>query len=247
MVPISDIVKQYLNESGRGDSPHKMRGALRDAINVLREIHYDVNGVPTTIPVTMNANNQIIIPDELVKVVEIFRKSGETKVLLTESGDLSLRRNSINNPDDGNPNFNGGGALAVVEPSSHLNKLGQNIGGYYGLGGDNPTNTYVIDWENAVIQISPNIENSGLYMTYMTDPQQVNGKFMVDPMMREVLIAGIGWYQIRNRTYVPANLKQYSEKKFYDKLDAYSARLQPALTKQSLISLGRNNVKRAKF
>lgn len=246
MKPLLDVVKQYLIEQGK-ETPHDVRVTLNAAIQVVKMLHWDADGIPKTKLFQISANKQIVMPDDLVKVIEIYTTSSGYKVCLTQSGDLSLLRSTDdcgNEVLDTNTTYGGVGSYSTT----HYNNHGENIGRYYGVGSSS-IGWYVIDDEHGVIQIDPNSSFSALYMTYLSDISRVNGKFLVDPMAEECILAGIEWVLRRRKPsrLVSPNEKKALEVNFNNQVQAYIEKLQPAVTKQSAISLSRSGQKQSKF
>jgi hypothetical protein len=249
MKPLLDVVKQYLLEKGE-ETPHLTRRALNAAIQVVKMLHWDVDGVPITDLFTLTSNKQILIPDDMVKVIEVYTTASGSKVTLTPSADLALLRttddcgNITLTQTDGVPSS----AITNYPSTIHYNNHGENIGRYYGVNSSS-IGSYVIDDEKGVIQIDPNSPFTKLYITYLSDVSRVNGKFLVDPMAEECLLAGIRWVMNRGKSnrVIGYNEKKGLELDFDAQRRAYIEKLQPALTKQTAISLARSGQKQSKF
>lgn len=239
---LKDIAKEYLSEIGQ-ETPHTIRRVISAGIKVIDIMHYAATGVPKTDYFPVTANKQVLIPDDLVKLIEVYVMYNGVKSLLTESGDLGAIRtvdncgtNELQTPLTTGVNLG---------TTTHYNKNGENIGRYYGMSGAGGTGHYFIDLENKVIQLGANLPYSQVMLSYISNPERINGNFMVDPMMEECLLAGIHW--VTNRFKVSTGMAREMEINFENKRAEYVAMLQPAITKQGAISLARSGRKQSKF
>ena len=69
-VQLKDIVKEYLREQGK-KTTHDFTFYLDFAIQALREIDFDFTGTPISRFVTPNSNDQIVIPSDCVRIIDL--------------------------------------------------------------------------------------------------------------------------------------------------------------------------------
>ncbi len=184
---LDQVVREFLIEAQLPE--HKYVQALQFGIACLRELNFDVTGVPSIKILTVNADDTVDLPKDYINYIRLGFKD-------SAGGFQELGRNNLIAL---NRNLDDCGARDLVESdiprsasyvdyaSTHY-RNGQNTGAYYGLGGGNNINgLFRIDKEYNQIQLSGYRGGDTITLEYLSDPKKANGEFLVIPFAIETV------------------------------------------------------------
>lgn len=216
MQTIADVVDEFLIERGY-NGRHQYERVLNMAIRGLKEIWYDVSGVPSWTPLTLDSNNTSAIPCGLINVVrmcmningyglcEIALTTHMTPTLVEDNGTLEER--NINPKQDHSAFALDGG---YYDGDTNF-RFGQFVGGIYKGVGSNPY-MYRRNYDTNKFEFSSNVNN--VVLEYLADPSMVNGEYMVDPLIQDALMYWLFHADSRFKKSVGAGEKQFNQQRY---------------------------------
>lgn len=252
-VSLSDIVKEYLREKGQ-DTTHSFPRVLSAAVRALKELNWDITGSLVYAMCQKDSNNQIDIPTDCVRLVDVgvINSSGEF-VSIEYNKNYAPRRTY---DDCGNEvNLDSGNRLlgAVNDwgrgnnyGGLNVNRHGESVGRNYGIGSHSSIAQYGVDELNGKINISSDSKASNFMLIYLSNLETVNGKIMVHEFMVEPIMAGIEWIMARRLRSIGRGEKQILHSNFINEKNNLSLRMS-SLSASQLKFLGRHASKGAKF
>jgi hypothetical protein len=206
---VGTIVKEYLIEIG--DSQYnRFAKFFQYAVSGVREWNMDLTGLPQHALLTVNDNDTVDLPMDLLNwsFIGIIGDDG-LMYPLAQKKNISLQKSTDacgnDSPYRGNNEFIAT-SLIGVEPNVYAehSRNGELIGKYFGVGGGNNGNGY-FRWDKTACQLVLNGINfriSGVYIEYISDITAVNQDYDVHPYMIETLKAWIYWKSIqRDRNF----------------------------------------------
>ena len=195
---LESVVREYLFENGKTE--HRFAQALQFGISCLRELHYDVTGVPVIKILDVNSNDTVDLPDDYLNYIRIgfvdsigiLRELGRNpKIALNRTLDACGGRGERTTNEDssaGVPFYSGSEYTAT-----HI-RNSEEIGRFYGLGGGNNSyGTFRIDKDYGQIQLDCYIGGDTITIEYLADLNKTNGEFEVHPFSIETVKAWIDW------------------------------------------------------
>lgn len=214
-LPIKDIVKQYLREQGKKTN-HDFLFYLDFAIQALREIEYDFTGVPVSKFVTLNSNDQVVIPSGCVRIIDLGIVNSANHFISLGIGDKIANNREVDS--NGNPQkTNTTGQVGYIGTNNSLERSlhGENLGGNFGTNGHIIYGEWSVDYERGFINVNGGLDTTKKYMLiYLQDISTVNGEFLVHPFMREPILAGIELISKRRRPSTPMGVVKGLEHNF---------------------------------
>jgi len=220
MITLTEIVRDYMMEEER-DTRHKEAIYLHHAINGIRDLHYDVSGVVKSVALTVDTSKNICnLPDDFMREVGVAVIDGSGNLVnLSRSPHKIFKINdNCGNTTGGVPNSNGiddlGGGFYNTQAEHFRN--GQNIGNWFGIGGQQATGDYTINHAEKRIEFSSRTSNSYIVLKYLSEASQVNGQFEVHEYLREPIKNYIEWKDKQRKRYVGKGEVQFLHKQYVD-------------------------------
>ena len=214
-LPILTIVKDYLREQGK-KTTHDLAFYLDFAIQSLREMEYDFTGTPVSKFVTLNSNDQVVIPSGCVRIIDIGIVNSANHFISLGLGNKIANVRGVDS--DGNPQkqiSTGSSGGYGSNNSLEINHHGENMGGNFGSGGSVVYGEWSIDYERGFINVNGGLSTTDKYMIiYLQDISTINGEFLVHQFMREPIKAGIELFSKRRRKSTPQGVISALEHKF---------------------------------
>lgn len=212
---IGSLVDEYLIAKGYEGRQQYAR-LLNIAIRGLKEIHYDVTGATVWSGLALDEFGRACIPSNSIKIIALFmggasglvpiaRGSQSGKNTLEASG--NVQANYANNPD-GYLYDN----LDTYNTVARAWQSGQFVGGNYTGGGGNPY-TYSVNEALNKLEFSSNTGH-GVIIQYLADPNQVNGKYVVNPMVADAILQYIYYADNRFKSSVSEGAKAEMQRKY---------------------------------
>lgn len=240
-VKILDIVKQYLREQGK-KTTHDLTFYLDFAIQSLREMDFDFTGTPVSKFVTLNSNDQIVIPKDCLRIIDLGIVNSANHFI---SLGLGNKIANVRGADDyGNPeketssNVNNTYGFSGANDSLMRSRHGEDLGGHFGSGGRVIYGEWSIDYERGFINVNGGLNTTNKYMIiYLQDIKAINGEFLVHPFMKEPIMNGIELYSKRRRKGISQAMIDKLEQRFlwscYHMQDRFSSMTQNQMMNES--------------
>lgn len=247
MMTLSDITKGYLIERGQ-QTLHNFPWYLDLAITGLKQLWWDVNGVPQVAILTVDHLNRASLPKDYISIyrigflgadkrlVEIFKDprivtNFDQKFDCNSDSYVSPNTQAVRTPDSiGRPN-----------PGTHF-RNGEAMGGYFGREGGSKYG-YNLDLHNGVIEFSTNVTGD-VIIEYISNPKKINGAYQVHPWLEEPIKAWIEWASKRRKDSVGRGEKEQLKRNFYT--EKHNAKVKFATQSMgALINASRKTVNQA--
>lgn len=218
---LDQVVREYLLEAAEPE--HKYIQALQFGISCLRELNFDVTGVPVIKELVVNSDDTVDLPSDYINYVRLgFTSRGGGFQELGRNNQIALNRNlddcgarDARIPND-SLSSEGGYITAGVEYYGAHFRNGEATGGYYGLGGGNNVNgLFRIDKRYNQIQLSGYRGGDTITLEYLSDPAKADGEFTVIPFALETVKSYIRYMMALNHPRNISNapyLKQLHDK-----------------------------------
>ncbi len=211
---LEKVVREFLIETGRTE--HRFVQALQLGIACLRELHYDIMGVPVIKELTVSEIDTVDLPNDYLNYIRIgvtdshgfFREIGVNDGIalnrtLNDCGKRISRKKSTD--DSSSSDYN----IGNVEYSSVHYTNGENVGRYFGLGGGNNINGgFKIDKNYQQIQLDRYQGGATITLEYLADPNKTDGEFTVHPFAIETIKAWIDWKLTENNANIGAGVSE---------------------------------------
>ena len=224
MRTLDSIVKQYIGESGK-IGLHKYQLYLQYAINGLRELNFDVDGVDKEVLLTLGNTNVAYVPNDLVSINKVFMLGANGHQQEVYEDNTLNSRLTDDCGDDvrvGNDKSVGEYPYTAEELTEHTSD-GEWIGRQFGLGGGSSYG-YRYNREQGRLEFTSNI-NSPLILQYIGDPQRLDGKLVVNDMAVEALLLWIRYSELRFKNKVALGEKQIAKDSFFSAKQHYMLRV----------------------
>lgn len=247
---LDSIVREYLIEASEPE--HKYFKALQFAISGLRELHYDVIGVPVIKNLTVNSDSTVDLPADYVSYVRLgvtnldgtFHPLGINRniALNRNLNDCGILEQRPNVDTDGDTYFIPG----YQYTASHF-RNGENVGRYYGYGGgQNRFGYFNIDTTNNQIQLSL-FEGDTITIEYISDPLRADEEYNVHPFAVETLKAWIRWKMVSSNPNRPLQAGMIEKKEFTRNIKITRARFKSFSVEDMLEAFRKGNKAAPKF
>ena len=195
-IPLKEIVEDYMLEDERA-TKHKFPIYVKHAINAVKELHREVDGITKTKSLTLGRANTAPLPEDFIKLLRVFVVDSNGYITyLSENTAIYKGDDSCGNLIS-TPTQNGIGYSYLY--SEHY-RDGQDIGGYYGLGGGSTAGEYNINRGNGRMEFSSLFNASRVIIEYIGEPEPINGEFRVHPYLREAVKNYIQWKNVQRKT-----------------------------------------------
>lgn len=190
---LDSIVRSYLIDRGQ-DSMHEYPRTLKAAISTLKDLHYDVSGVPKVEVLTVEDNGRATLPPDVIRVIRLGFSDGngryveiytDDNLIVNAQGSYNTEtnQNQVQSANIGAP-FN----VTPVDYSSMF-RNGQALGRWYGNKGGGAY-TYRMDWDRGLLEFSSNVGGQ-VIVEYLSDPNKVGAEYMVHPFLVDAIEYGI--------------------------------------------------------
>lgn len=190
---LSEVVGIFLDEINGGEAEYAR--AYRMAMRGMRELDWDVTGKVITLPLPVECDKTVCIPDDCVSIVGvgIANAKGEFTTL-SENKALSMY--------EGNPkSLNGAPTNLSMLPNiiSSTGSLG--VGSYASYG------EYKIDKSQNLIILSPSFNSDQILLKYLVRRKTDEDDYLIPEMASEALVAYLKWKWVDGKSSVPAGEK----------------------------------------
>jgi hypothetical protein len=207
MRKLEEIVREFYIESlGASQTDERYPRFLQIAISGLRDLNQDIKSISTDALLPVNDNLTVDLPSDYIdyELIGIVR-NGRILSFGLNSNAAPLPLDDCGNSlvaSDINTDSTSGGGSFIGYNSAAFNKDGQFVGRRFGLGGGgNSLGTYKVFKSKGYIALN-NFSGDEIILRYMSNLEQVDGNFVVDPFMVESLKAWMWWKYIqRSRSY----------------------------------------------
>ena len=183
---LDEVVREYLVMKG-GDSMHEFPRALQASIRTLKDLTYDVTGVPKVEVLTVESGGRATLPEDVVRVIRMGFISASGRFIeifvdntLVVNVDQTVQSANIGLPINPTPVDQAG-----------MFRNGQVIGRQYGNQGGG-VYTYRMDWDRGVAEFSSNVGGQ-IVLEYLADPNRVNGQYLIHPFLVDAIQDGMTW------------------------------------------------------
>lgn len=215
---LKEVVKSFINEAEYSQS--KFARLMNIAVDGLKELNLDVNGVPAVAYLTLDSNTLTCnLPKDYVTYIKIAVSYRDLLIPLLKNNNIRL------NADDQAciPTRIGDGSIEEAMPYSWWNwgyYYGySNVvtgGAQYNLGGDRGQISYYRINERAKqIQFGNDFAGT-IVLEYLSNPALVDGEYEVHEYVKQALVAYISWAMVRNKEGVPASVIMQRRSEYYN-------------------------------
>lgn len=197
---LDTIVREYILLGEGKESLHKYNYYLQAAIKGLKEMHYDVSGVPQVSILEVEDGGRATLPQNTIRVIRVgFLGSDGRFIEIFLDNNLAINLQGQYSCDDGDATITYLDAGTPIAPTqsdmTSIFRNGQIIGGQYGnVGGG--IYTYRMDWDRGVLEFSSNISGQ-VVLEYLGDPTKIDEQYLVHPFLVEPIQAFIYYAMIR--------------------------------------------------
>jgi len=197
---IHAIVKSVLGQKRL--SIHYYSRFLKFAADGYREIRFDSLYAINTVRLSIDDNGVANIPEDCVDASSIrcgvqvgqFVRPLVKRASINRLSNINSETGAVipyeNLEDLSDSDF---GLSFVGSGSVHYNDNGENIGGYYGIGAGEESDTYSIIEERNEIQFHQSIENVVPVCMYLSDGSFVNAASKITPLAQKCIEEYIDW------------------------------------------------------
>lgn len=198
MVPISQVVKDYMNERGFASS-HGFARYLGIAIQGYKILDRDISGQIQKCEVSVLDNLTADLPKNCIKVMGLSKLINDTFYPLTQDDDQAPVATDSSGDEVVSTNDTSmlRGGMGGFYNTTTTNFHGEFIGRIYGLAG-----RYNGTWtENKAlnrIEFGRNINTDNpIWIFFLGDPDKVDGKYMVNELLVEPIKLYLHWVDMR--------------------------------------------------
>ncbi len=256
---LDQVVRELMIESGEANE-NKYARYLQHGISGLREFNFDLdannNGSPTCVYLPINDNLTVDLPADYINYVRIATIDANGQI-----HSLGLNNNmAFNNAVDscGDPiaaptpsTTNGNQAASFVggtwDGYADNWRNGEMLGRMYGIGGGASAVGYFrIDRAKGQIQLG-GINQTSLFLEYLSDLSLVDGEYFVHPYAVECLKAYIFWKTNLRNTRQSGNVKAEARQEYFNEYFRAKARFNSMTTTDWLNSFRGQNKAAPKF
>jgi hypothetical protein len=210
MIPLKDVVKEYMLMRGL-DSMHMFPKYLQYGISAMRDMHFDVSGVPNAATISLQeGSSAVVLPENLVKLLRVGMVNSEGMIVeihptdkLVVGTDGAYSQSNPNRAINATDSYSLG-AYSTPDLSTHVTR-GEVYGRYYGNEGGS-VYKYRLSRSQNVIQFSSNVSGD-IVIEYLASPEKVDGQHMVHEFIVNAVHAYIDWASIKFKRNIPANEK----------------------------------------
>lgn len=200
MIKLIEIVEQYMIEDER-DTSHKKWKYINLAIQAVKNLHYDVSGYVKAVSLAVDTSKNICnLPDDFVREVgvAIVDYSGNLINLSRSPHKIFKSLDNCGNISGAAPNSNAIDSLGYTyNTQAEHYRNGQNIGNWFGIGGQQVGGDYTINYEDKRIEFSSRTNNTYIVLKYLSAPSQINGQFEVHEYLEEPIKNYIEWKDVK--------------------------------------------------
>jgi len=201
---LDSIVRGYLIDKGQ-DSMHEYPRALRAAINSLKDLHYDVSGVPKVEVLTVENAAKATLPQDVIRVIRLgFSDTNGRFVEIYSDNSLIVNAQGSYNTSTNSNQIEAAaiGAPFNATPADYASMFrnGQAVGRWYGNKGGGAY-SFRMDWERGLVEFSSNVSGQ-VVIEYLGDPNKVGAEYLVHPFLVEAIEYGTHYRMMKfKRSY----------------------------------------------
>lgn len=193
---LDSIVREYLIMKGM-DALHDYPRALQAAISTLKDLNYDVSGVPKVAVLEVVDTTRAVLPQDLIRVIRMGF-SNQVGEFIEIYNDNSL----IVNLDDQTISSKQSGYLTSPQTVANSTRNGELIGRQYGNAGGG-IYKFRMDWESGMAEFSSNVSGD-VILEYLSDPLKVGAEYLVHPFLVDAIQLGTHHRLMKfKRSYAP--------------------------------------------
>ena len=241
---LDTVIREMLIQEGK-DSLHDYKRYEQYAVTILRDLYYNVDGVPRLVELTINDNGVADLPEDFVKEVKVGYIDGNNEFrLLTPNNSIGIHKN-VDKDCQVQDSLMGGlfGTYLYTYPTAHIVN-GQVVGRFYGIGGRNTYGEYRIDHLHNIITFNSGIAYTYVSMEYIGSFEGIDGDFIIDPRAIEVIKKGIYMSKVAFKRSVPRGEKDVARRDYEVAKTNYAIMVKmPRI--QDILAASRKNFKSA--
>jgi hypothetical protein len=214
---LDSVVRDYMLMGEGKESLHGYSRYLQAAIRGLKDMHYDVSGVPQVAVREVEDGGRITLPEDTIRIVRMgyLDATGRFIEFYVDNTLVVNAQGPMNCSGDTNTlQYSDVGIPIAPTPADMTSMMrnGQIIGRQYGTVGGS-IYTYRVDWAQGVVELSSNICGQ-VIIEYLGDPQKVNGQYAVHPFLVEPLQAYMNYAINRFKKSVAPGEKDYAFRQY---------------------------------
>lgn len=199
-ITLDETIRKTLNKFGL--PLHYYIKFLVIARDGLREMKYTVLPAEKTVELTIDANNEVDIPNDFVGEVGLYRKRYDKMIPIPHNPLISSYNGSpFDKPEDD-------------MTLTYANELLENVGMQFGQVNQREDGYRIIP-ELGKIRIDNSTKEEKVYLKYVTMPQLVNNKTLIHPYVEPALVSYIA-YQLA--FYASERDMMFKRSEFYHQL-----------------------------
>lgn len=213
-VPLKEIVEEFKDERAEM-SDVSLPLYMRLGLQAIRDLEYDGFATATYKQETLSNSQTIPLPDNCVKVIDVYAYYGGNIYALPRKKNIYIKKDDCGN--DSVENKGGlGNYFGLGNTFSQHVKNGENIGGWYGAGGQSYFGSYRINDKDDRLEFDTNGAGfNTVVIQYLTTPESDSGEYRVHEFLREPIKNYIDW-KLHQRKRISANEKEYLKTQYYD-------------------------------
>ena len=193
---LDSIVREYLIMQGK-DAMHEYPRTLQAAISTLKDLNYDVSGVPKVVSLEITDSTRAVLPQDVVRVIRMgfSNQNGEFVEIFSDNKlIIGLDDNTISHKEYGYP--------SAPNTVSDMVRNGEVIGRQYGnVGGS--AYKFRMDWDRGLVEFSSNVSGD-VILEYLSDPSKVGAQYEVHPFLVDAIQLGLHHRLMKfKRSYAP--------------------------------------------
>lgn len=226
-VTLNEVVKSHLIDIGE-TTEHLYQRCLHFAFDGLKDLHFDTVRQVKTVKLTMSEAKTIPLPNDYVNYVKVGLVFGDrVKTILVNN-----KIEKFHDVDEcGNPapkateGFLNGFPVGITTFGGYFfnNYLG---GSFYGFGGTCYIAGYcTVDKARGEILFASEVENTDVYLEYITNGINPSGDSVIDPFAAKALKWYISWQRKQNSRQYSMSDKEQARMLYYNELRLVQARM----------------------
>lgn len=219
---LDEIVRGFMVKQGIEQEEHKYQRYLFLALEGLRDMHYDVSGVPKFAELDVDDTSMSAdLPVDYIQYTRVYYVDGKGNIVdFTRNEDLQGADYQcgtyISPTSNGDQELSYGiGGFGVQEYISTHYRNGENIGRFFGLG-NSPVTTYKIDDRRGVVQLGGRVPHK-VFIEYIASPDMQGANYVVHPYIAEPIEFYISWQNVAFKDTVSENIKKKKETDYVNK------------------------------
>lgn len=197
---INEVVRRSLGLHGL--SNHYYMDFLQIALQGARKINLETMPNVKAVSLPIGSGDTVDLPDDCIDVLTVGVEIGDKVRPFGKNYSLNDRDNSDEPFGEIDASGLNSGAFQAEFYNNYFSKYGDILGKMYGLG-VSWTDEYRVLRSQGKIRISNKTDASTVHLTYVAEPETLNGETLVHPYAEQTLIDYIAWqysnYRDKNR------------------------------------------------